>query len=403
MHRVCSDPTLSTFGNLVAQLRAMSDKVANVYTAHNVVELLLLAMYESYHWHLGMGVNAILPGNAATSKTFITEVLMEFFAIDGTIDVRTKESACATQLDGDTNGLMVVTDETSKEKLGVRTPGGFNDVNGAATAIDKSVQTKGYQHIRRVEKQSDGSFATFEYFQPHKQCDIKLTNEQIDGMDAALRSRYMVLPMPEDLRDEGDLERNDVFNGQWSKDVDLIEKLKRLFKTIAYVVYMVEFLIEVDLIKDVDDTLARHWISKAEEEMRKSGLPLQARDLTRMKLNMRSCAIMNAAFALVASELGSAFKAQEWNDVFLFDVEPLLVVTDEMCNYVKDLHAPVLIPFDTSVILKTMLAVGGNEQPLEDAEGKIVNADAVDFKYHFISRSPLSSVSPDWQKPELAV
>jgi len=376
----CRDPSLSVFANMMASLRAGSDKILKIYTSHPLWELILISALTAYRPVLGMNTNVMIPGDAYTGKSFLLRQL-DHVLIPNTVTSVTRATLRAGQTEGDYSYEITVMDEAPMRMLDM-------DDNGKqmpSEPVLKSKTTSGAMCIVRCIQRPDGSHTTITTHIPCNGSVCVAFNEKTEQINAPLRSRFLMLAMPEDKRHDSDLSKNDIFFGQWTLDEDLEAAWLDHIRTIQMFVFLVENLIKIEVFDDVSMAVANHFIMKFTETLHNDNISANVRDCERLTNNIRELTIMSVVHTLFFSELGSEYKRKPWSDSFLLDVEKLLVATEEVSSYVIGLHSLAIVPHDSARILRTALAACDVEVPVQDAEGRITNAERVAFRFEGIN------------------
>jgi hypothetical protein len=346
-----SDLGLSVWGNLCAYVRKTLEQMT-VVSGHRMIESLFWLCMDHCRHAYGEGsihTHVMVPGDPEMSKSFGLQ-MMALMVPKDIVENRSHISHQARNVPmTNKNYLIVGSDEASLSHMGL-------DKSGRPVPADpeeKERLSESVSTVMRYGTTPDGEQKCWKFSVPNIGCELMLTNEPLQNVTPALRSRHIIVPSSRGVRADDDLPRDDVITSMEDKDPDNQQFMLGVTRRIYLMIFITEMLIALELVPNVnmrvaDSCLRRMW----KQHTRRSKMKVRERDRARVRNCVRSMAIAGAVFAMLFSEASGHIKKLPWTLSLMRRIGPLLVATREQVIYAFTLLSSVFEQSEVTGMLR---------------------------------------------------
>lgn len=174
---------MSVLGHRACITMNMYDKLYQVSSAHRPVYIIHLMRLDAFRHEMNMHLNCAFTGDAATSKSFVYELLKRN-SIEGTVSERTYDTDKADAVDLDMNHMVHVFDEAP--------PSFFRDPKkrGPLEALKQRLTAMKTSHRRPFTDEETGVRTQITSISQNVGCLMGATNEPRSNFDGPLQTRF---------------------------------------------------------------------------------------------------------------------------------------------------------------------------------------------------------------------
>lgn len=346
-----SDLELSVWGNLCAYVRKTLEQMT-VVSGHRMIECLFWLCMDHCRHAYGEGsihTHVMVPGDPEMSKSFGLQ-MMALMVPNKIVETRSHISHQARNVPmTNKNYLIIGSDEAPLSHMGL-------DKSGKPVPADpeeKERLSESLMTVMRYGTTPEGEQKCWKFSVPNICCEVSLTNEPLQNVSTALRSRHIIVPSSRGVRADDDLTREDVVSSMDDKDPESQEFMLGVTRRIYLMTFITEMLIALELVPNVnmrvaDSCLRRMW----NEHTRRSKMKVKERDRARVRNCVRSMAIAGAIFTMLFSEASGHIKKVPWTLSLMKRIGPLLVATREQVIYAFTLLSSVFEQSEVTGMLR---------------------------------------------------
>ena len=174
---------MSVLAHRACVVMNMYDKLYQVSSAHRAVYIIHIMRLDAFRHEMNMHLNSAFTGDAATSKSFIYELLKKN-SIEGTVSERTYDTDKADAVDLDMNHMVHVFDEAP--------PAFFRDPKkrGPLEALKQRLTSMKTSHRRPFTDEETGVRTQITSISQNIGCLMGATNEPRSNFDGPLQTRF---------------------------------------------------------------------------------------------------------------------------------------------------------------------------------------------------------------------
>ena len=302
----------------------MYDKLYQVSSAHRAVYIIHLMRLDAFRHEMNMHLNCAFTGDAATSKSFVYELLKKN-SIEGTISERTYDTDKADAVDLDMNHMVHVFDEAP--------PSFFRDPKkrGPLEMLKQRLTSMKTSHRRPFTDEETGVRTQITSISQNIGCLMGATNEPRSNFDGPLQTRFNWFEAEKLLNT-----KNTVAECQHAAETMGAHQREKLKVAVmfhkfeqAYVALVWQF-IYMQRIRSPDTTAVGLVMRVFKEHLKNSyGIHIHSRTEERIKRLAQNLTIVRAKQILYHTKTGK-FAGVPFDISQLPEVEQYLVCTEEI-------------------------------------------------------------------------
>lgn len=298
------------------------DKLYQVSSAHRAIYIVHLMRLDAFRHEMNMHLNCAFTGEAATSKSFVYEILKKN-SIEGTVSERTYDTDKADAVDFDMNHFVNVFDEAP--------PGFFKDPKkrGPLEALKQKLTSMKTSH-RRPFTDENGERHQINAISQNIGCLMGATNEPRSNFDKPLQTRFNWFEAEKLLNTTRSVaECQHAAETMGESQRDKLEEMVAFHKFEQAYTALVWQFVRMGRIKGPDTTAVGIVLRRFKQELETQGVTIHSRAAERVKRLSQNLAIVRAKQILYHTVSGKyanvPFAIEQ-----VPDAEPFLICTEEI-------------------------------------------------------------------------